>query len=99
MVIEIQNKDGFIDPMQASDAIKEFFSQHDCSGKNILLIIPDNTRSGPIGDIFQIIFDCLDKKVKALDCLVALGTLAELRKSAESSDRLEDIFLRLTGES
>jgi len=38
------------------------------------LIIPDNTRSGPIGDIFKIIYDCLEQKAKAVDCLVALGT-------------------------
>jgi nickel-dependent lactate racemase len=74
MVIEIQNKDGFINSTQASAAIKEFFSQHDCSGKRILLIIPDNTRSGPVGDIFKIIYDYIGEKVKSLDCLVALGT-------------------------
>jgi len=74
MVIEIQNKDGFINSTQASAAIKKFFSQHDCSGKSILLIIPDNTRSGPVGDIFKIIYDCIEEKVKSLDCLVALGT-------------------------
>jgi nickel-dependent lactate racemase len=74
MVTEIQNKDGFINSTQASAAINRFFSQHDCSGKRILLIIPDNTRSGPVGDIFKIIYDYIGEKVKSLDCLVALGT-------------------------
>ena len=74
MVIEKQNKDGSVTKEQAHEAIAEFFAENDYTGKRILLIIPDNTRSGPIGDIFQIIFDCLDKKAKALDCLVALGT-------------------------
>ncbi len=32
-------------------------------------------------------------------CLIALGTLDELRASAASADRLEDIFLRLTAQS
>jgi nickel-dependent lactate racemase len=74
MIIERQNKDGIINNEQAREAIAEFFAQNDYTGKRLLLIIPDNTRSGPIGDIFQIIFDSLGKKTKALDCLVALGT-------------------------
>jgi len=74
MIIERQNKDGFIDNKEAGEAIGEFFAQNDYTGKRLLLIIPDNTRSGPIGDIFKNIYDCIGQKVKALDCLVALGT-------------------------
>jgi lactate racemase len=74
MVIEQQNKDGIVSVEQVREAIGAFFSKNDYTGKRILLIIPDNTRSGPIGDIFKIIFDSLHGKTKALDCLVALGT-------------------------
>ena len=74
MVIERKNKKGFITKSQATEAIAEFFEQNDYAGKRILLIIPDNTRSGPTGEIFKDIFDCLGGKVKALDILVALGT-------------------------
>jgi nickel-dependent lactate racemase len=74
VVIEQQNEDGLIDSNQASKAIAEFFAQNDYAGKRILLIVPDNTRSGPIGDIFKMVFDCIGQKVKALDVLVALGT-------------------------
>ncbi len=74
MVIERQNKNGFIDNKEAGEAIAEFFTQNDYTGKRLLLIIPDNTRSGPIGDIFKSIYDCIGQKAKALDCLVALGT-------------------------
>ena len=74
MVIERQNKDGSITVGQTREAIGQFFAQNDYSGKRILLIVPDNTRSGPIGDIFKIIYECLQQKAKALDCLVALGT-------------------------
>jgi hypothetical protein len=55
MVIERQNKDGCVENEQAREAIGEFFAQNDYTGKRILLIIPDNTRSGPVGDIFKII--------------------------------------------
>ncbi len=74
MIIERQDKDGFIDNKEAGKAIGEFFAKNDYTGKRLLLIIPDNTRSGPIGDIFKSIYDCIGQKAKALDCLVALGT-------------------------
>jgi len=74
MIIEQQNKDGFVGDEQAREAIAEFFAQNDCTGKRILLIIPDNTRSGPVGDIFKIIYEFLGSGAKTVDCLVALGT-------------------------
>ncbi len=74
MVIERQNKDGFVSNDVARQAIADFFAQNDYTGKKLLLIIPDNTRSGPIGAIFKIIFDSIGKKAKAIDCLIALGT-------------------------
>ncbi|MHC4110859.1 MAG: lactate racemase domain-containing protein [Planctomycetota bacterium] len=74
MVIERQNKDGYVENEQAAEAIAEFFAQNDYAGKRLLLIVPDNTRSGPIGDIFKIVYDCLEQKAKAVDILIALGT-------------------------
>jgi len=74
MVIEKQNKDGFVGNEQVREAVSEFFAHNDYAGKRILLLIPDNTRSGPIGDIFKIIYEFLGPKARAVDCLVALGT-------------------------
>ena len=74
MVIERQSKDGYVEREQAEQAIAEFFAENDYSGKRLLLIVPDNTRSGPIGDIFKIVYYCLEQKAKAVDILVALGT-------------------------
>ena len=74
MVIERQSKEGYVENEQAAEAITEFFAQNDYTGKRLLLIVPDNTRSGPIGDIFKIIYDCLEQKAKTVDILVALGT-------------------------
>jgi len=74
MVIECQNKDLFVSEQQAREAVSEFFSQNNYADKRILLIIPDNTRSGPVGEIFKIIYDFLGGKAKAIHVLVALGT-------------------------
>ncbi len=74
MIIERQNETGIVETAQAAEAVAEFFAQNDYSAKRVLLIIPDNTRSGPIGDVFKMIFDCIGQKAKAMDCLIALGT-------------------------
>ncbi len=74
MIIFKENKDGDVELAQAAEAVREFFGRNDYTGKRLLLIIPDNTRSGPIGEVFQMIFDCVGEKAAALDILVALGT-------------------------
>lgn len=74
MLISRENKDGFIEPAEAAEAIGRFFVQNDYKDKRVLLIIPDNTRSGPVGEIFKIIYDHLGPQAKTVDCLVALGT-------------------------
>jgi nickel-dependent lactate racemase len=74
MVIERQSKDSYVENEQAREAIAEFFAQNDYTGKRLLLIVPDNTRSGPIGDIFKVVYDFLGQEAKAVDILVALGT-------------------------
>jgi len=74
MPIAIENSSGFIDSSSAADAVGRFFTENDYSGKRILLIIPDNTRSGPVGDVFKMVFDNIANKVDALDILIALGT-------------------------
>jgi len=74
MVTQRQSAKGFLDSSQTGEAIAEFFAKSDYTDKRILLIIPDNTRSGPVGSVFKIIYGCLNQKPKAIDCLVALGT-------------------------
>ncbi len=74
MIIERQNRDGAVDQRQAGEAMGEFFAQNNYAGKRVLVIIPDNTRSGPIGEIFKLLYERLQPQAKAVDCLVALGT-------------------------
>jgi len=74
VIIERHNADGVINKEKMGEAVCEFFKQKDCSGKRILVIVPDNTRSGPVGEVFKAIFDFIGTKVKQLDVLVALGT-------------------------
>lgn len=46
----------------------------DCQGRRILLVIPDSTRSAPVGLIFKTLHRQIGSAAKAFDVIVALGT-------------------------
>ena len=50
--------------------------------KRILLIVPDGTRTAPIGLVFEAIFQQIGQVTKALDVLVALGTHQPMNEAA-----------------
>jgi nickel-dependent lactate racemase len=60
----------------------------DYAGRRVLLIIPDGTRTAPVGLMFQTLFAQLGGTVKAMDILVALGTHQPMSEEA-ICERLE----------
>ncbi len=74
MVISCQNAQGAVPLGQAAQAVRKYFADTNYCGKRVLLIVPDNTRSGPIGEIFQMIFDGLEGRAASVGVLFALGT-------------------------
>ena len=74
MSIAVENTNGVVDDREAAGAVAEFFAKNDYSQKRLLLIVPDGTRSGPIGEVFKMIFDSVADKAASLDVLIALGT-------------------------
>jgi nickel-dependent lactate racemase len=74
MMIGLEDRGGAIRMDRIREAVSEFVAANEILGQKVLLIIPDNTRSGPVGDVFQAIHESLAPKCGALDCLVALGT-------------------------
>ncbi|NLH18017.1 MAG: DUF2088 domain-containing protein [Phycisphaerae bacterium] len=74
MVISCQNAQGTVPLAQAAQAVRKYFADVNSCGKRILLVVPDNTRSGPIGEIFQMIFEGLEGRAAAMGVLFALGT-------------------------
>jgi len=43
-------------------------------GKRVLLIVPDATRTAPVGLLFRVIHDLIGRETAALDVMIALGT-------------------------
>jgi lactate racemase len=60
----------------------------DYAGKRVLLIIPDGTRTAPVGLMFKTLFAQLGGTVQAMDILVALGTHQPMSEEA-ICERLE----------
>ena len=57
-------------------------------GKRVLLIVPDSTRTAPIGLVFKALFAQIGGATAALDVMIALGTHPPMSETA-ICDRLE----------
>ncbi len=56
--------------------------QDELRGQRVLLIVPDGTRSAPVGTLFKSIFDCIGNVTKKLDVMIALGTHQPMSEDA-----------------
>src|SRR5689334_8679578 len=74
MVLGKGFSDRFLSPEEIRAIVSESVESVPFSGKRVLLIIPDGTRTMPMPLIFRIFQEVLRPRTKALDYLVALGT-------------------------
>jgi nickel-dependent lactate racemase len=68
--------------------VSSFLSDLNLQDKRVLLVIPDATRTAPVGDLFKVIHENLASIAKDLDVMVALGTHKAMSES-EICSRLE----------
>jgi nickel-dependent lactate racemase len=71
-----------ITAQQASDLIATACPSSAYQGKRILVIVPDGTRSAPIGLIFQALFKQIGQTAAQLDVIIALGTHQPMSEEA-----------------
>jgi lactate racemase len=67
---------------QAREVISEACPSSEFRGKRVILIIPDATRTCPLGMLFKGIFDQIGAEAAALDVMVALGTHQPMSEEA-----------------
>lgn len=89
MIAEKGSTDSFLSDREAKNLIKKVFQKVDLTDKRVLIIIPDHTRTAPIGLLFRAIYDEIGEKVKKIDYIIALGTHRPL--SDEEINRRVDI--------
>ena len=73
---------------EIADVIAKTCRAEDCRGQRLLLIVPDGTRTAPVGLLFQTLFQQIGPAAKALDVLIALGTHQPMSEEA-ICERLE----------
>ena len=59
---------------QIRESITRAFEEWQIYGKRVLFILPDNTRTAPIAQIYPIIYQLLHQHTPTVDSLIALGT-------------------------
>jgi len=66
--------DRFLSEQQVFDIAVRALAPLDLAGKRVLLIVPDSTRTAPVGLMFRILHDLLGSETRNLDVMIALGT-------------------------
>ncbi len=67
---------------QVAELVAQACPTKDYRDKKILLIVPDGTRTAPVGLLFQALFKQLSEVTTAFDVLVALGTHQPMSEAA-----------------
>lgn len=72
----------FLSEEEARQILKQGLEPVNLEGKRVLVIIPDGTRSGPMGLFFRLFHELLGTRTAALDYLIALGTHQPMSEAA-----------------
>ncbi|MEC7883757.1 MAG: lactate racemase domain-containing protein, partial [Verrucomicrobiota bacterium] len=67
---------------QAVEVVAKAMPKADFSNCRVLLIIPDATRTAPVGTMFKAIHNQIGSSVSALDIMIALGTHQTMSEAA-----------------
>jgi nickel-dependent lactate racemase len=60
--------------VEVRDIAAQALASLNLAGKKVLLIVPDSTRTAPVGQLFRVIHDLIGATTRSLDVLIALGT-------------------------
>lgn len=86
--LQVGNVGSKVSEAQAAELVAQALPVADYQGKKILLIVPDHTRTAPVGLLFKSIFAQIGAVTKELDVLTALGTHPPMSEEA-ICERLE----------
>ncbi len=73
---------GRLNDAQVTELVAQALPAGDYRGKKVLLIVPDHTRTAPVGLLFKTIFAQIGEATKELDVLTALGTHPPMSEEA-----------------
>lgn len=74
MVIGQGRTEGALTQAEVRAIVTQAFDACPVAGKRVLIIVPDSTRSAPLGLMFRALYDAIGAQVASLEYLIALGT-------------------------
>lgn len=82
MISKIAPAAGLVSAAQVAEVTSQSCPPAQYRGKRVLLIIPDGTRTAPVGLLFKTLHAQLSSVTKALDVMTALGTHQPMSEAA-----------------
>jgi nickel-dependent lactate racemase len=82
LAAKFQPAGGLVSDREAAEAVEQACPVADFRGKRVLIIVPDGTRTAPIGLIFKALFSRLGAVADTFDVLIALGTHQPMNEAA-----------------
>ena len=73
---------GALSGLQVAEVIAPACPPSEFRGKSVLLIVPDGTRTAPVGTMFKALHACIGEVTKSFDVLIALGTHQPMNEAA-----------------
>ena len=89
MIIGEGHKEGVLPDTEVQDLCRRALEGLDLKGKRILVLIPDSTRTAPVGLMFRTLVGLVSRRVAKIDFMIALGT--HMPMSQEKILRLLDM--------
>src|SRR5689334_14764155 len=71
-----------VSPQQVAETVAKACAPDAYQGKRVLLIVPDGTRTAPVGLLFKTIFARIGGVSSRLDVMIALGTHQPMSEEA-----------------
>ncbi len=82
------HRDRCLSDTEIAALVSESLGRADLDGKKVLIVVPDHTRTAPVGLMFRSIFESLSGRAEALDVMVALGTHPPMTE-AQINERMD----------
>src|SRR6266478_3271582 len=73
---------GSLGALQVAEVVVRSCPEEAYRGKSVLLIVPDGTRTAPVGTMFKALHACIGGVAKTFDVLIALGTHQPMNEAA-----------------
>lgn len=81
-ITKIAPRGSILQPDDVREVVARACPAANYRGRRILLIVPDGTRTAPIGMVFKILFEQIGTVAAAFDVLIALGTHQPMTESS-----------------